>query len=132
MAPSGDRAGLVLDYVRQCVMTVLRRGASEGVGPRDRLMDLGVDSLMAVELRNLIGKGLRLSRPLPATLMFDYPTPAAIADYVAAQLAFANGHPAPTAETVEAVDGRAGAATAVADLTDAEVEALLIEKLDRM
>jgi hypothetical protein len=37
---------------------------------------------MAVELRNLLGAGLGVDRPLSATLVFDYPTVAAVADHL--------------------------------------------------
>jgi acyl transferase domain-containing protein/SAM-dependent methyltransferase len=124
-APAAERLELLTDYVRTCVMSVLRRDTSSPVGRHDRLMDLGVDSLMAVELRNMLHTGLRLPRRLPATLMFDYPTIAAIAAHLDGQLEA----PGPAPQKVEA----AGAiATRLDELSDAEVEALLIEKLDRM
>jgi hypothetical protein len=45
-------------------------------------MDLGMDSLMAVQLRNALSTALALQSPLPSTLMFDYPTINAIANYL--------------------------------------------------
>lgn len=121
-----ERDELLTEYVRRSVMQVLRRDLSSPVGRHDRLMDLGLDSLMAVELRNLITTGLRLPFRLPATLMFDFPTIAAIAAYLGRQL-----------DATEAAGGDSSARTApigssIDHLSEAEVEALLIEKLERM
>ena len=53
--------------------------------PIDRpLMDLGLDSLMAVELRN--GLSTLVGRPLPATIAFDYPSVGALAAHLLAEL----------------------------------------------
>ena len=47
-------------------------------------MQAGLDSLGAVELRNAIASKFSIS--VPATLAFDYPTPAALAEFVAAKV----------------------------------------------
>ncbi|MFD4509060.1 type I polyketide synthase [Streptomyces sp. NPDC058457] len=99
-----DRTAL-LDLVRTVAAEALGYDGADAIG-RDRVFkDLGCDSLTAVELRNKlsVATGLRL----PVTLVFDYPTPTAVVDHLAAEL----GEPEARAETAAAVPSAGAAVT---------------------
>ncbi len=80
--PAAKCRGVLLGYVREETFKVLALDpSSDFVDPRQPLSELGLDSLMAVQLRNTLGKTLK--RDLPATLLFDYPTIDSLTDFLA-------------------------------------------------
>jgi ubiquinone/menaquinone biosynthesis C-methylase UbiE len=81
-APQTERHEILVTLVRQCLARALRVPDPDTLERRRRLVELGVDSLMAVEFRNRLAKRLELSDPLPATLVFDHPSIEALAEYV--------------------------------------------------
>jgi polyene macrolide polyketide synthase len=94
-----ERRQFMLDFVCSHVATVLDHHEQKGIEVTSAFKEIGFDSLTSVELRNRLaaGTGLRL----PGAVVFDYPTPAALADYLQVLVlgpekanGHSNGHPA--------------------------------------
>ncbi|THA60913.1 SDR family NAD(P)-dependent oxidoreductase, partial [Streptomyces sp. A0642] len=83
-APADRRSDLVTEMVQREVATVLGVSGPGSLSPKQVLKDLGLDSLMAVELRRRLSAESGIS--LPATLAFDYPTPDHIARLVLSRM----------------------------------------------
>ena len=75
-----ERVRRLEEYLRKEIAAVLGLSSGAALDGRTRLFDLGMDSLMAVELRNRIGAGLRCT--VRATLLFDYPTVEVLSAYL--------------------------------------------------
>jgi polyketide synthase 12 len=84
-ASTHERARIVLDTVRAHAATVLGHPSPAAIEARQTFKELGFDSLSAVELRNRLSAVAALN--LPATLVFDYPTPALVAEHLEGVLA---------------------------------------------
>ncbi|MFF4507858.1 SDR family NAD(P)-dependent oxidoreductase [Streptomyces sp. NPDC001401] len=77
-----ERAARVLELVCEEASHALGLPSAQSVRPDQPLRDLGMDSVTAVDLRNRLGT--RIGARLPATLLFDHPTPARLADHLLA------------------------------------------------
>lgn len=129
------RKPLLQAHIREQATRVLGLSGSYTLDVQQPLREIGLDSLMAVELRNALSANLQ--RKLPATLLFDYPTIEALTEFLNHQL-WPEAKPASEDFLEEAKPITVGATTAsteaaeVAKLSDEEAEALLQAELDAL
>ncbi|WP_190127174.1 phosphopantetheine-binding protein, partial [Streptomyces inusitatus] len=75
-----ERHDAVLDIVRAVAAAVLGHADADSMEDDRSFQELGLTSLTAVELRNRLGQAVGLA--LPATLVFDHPSPAAVTGHL--------------------------------------------------
>jgi acyl carrier protein/NAD(P)-dependent dehydrogenase (short-subunit alcohol dehydrogenase family) len=83
-ADASQRAEIVTEWLQDEVSAVLGLADSRSVPLGQGLFEMGMDSLMSVELRKRLERGI--GRSVPATLTFNYPNIAALAAYLQREL----------------------------------------------
>ncbi|MEE1825227.1 SDR family NAD(P)-dependent oxidoreductase, partial [Streptomyces sp. BE20] len=82
--PAPEAQQVLTGLVTELAAAALRRPADEPVAAHGTFFETGFDSLTAVELHSRLTAATGLA--LPVTLAFDYPTPAALARHLYAEL----------------------------------------------
>ncbi|MGR9105454.1 MAG: type I polyketide synthase [Gammaproteobacteria bacterium] len=110
----------LIEIVSAEAAAVLGLNSKQGLAPEQRLFEAGIDSLMAMELRSRLQTSI--GKPLPATLVFDYPSVAELTRFLYEELTESEEASAefrPREEDLET-------------LSDEELEARLLQKLDAL
>jgi short-subunit dehydrogenase/acyl carrier protein len=97
--PVPQRAGFVTEFLQREVQNFLR--LAQPPATTSRFLDLGTDSLMAIELRNRLHSQFGGAFTINATAVFDYPTIGGLAEYLVGQLPELDAQPG-EAESVAA------------------------------
>jgi NADPH:quinone reductase-like Zn-dependent oxidoreductase/NADP-dependent 3-hydroxy acid dehydrogenase YdfG/acyl carrier protein len=127
--PEAERNDLILAFVRQRVARVIGVENGDGLDPLVPFTNLGVDSLMAVEMRNALASSL--GRQLPPSLIYDYPNISTLAAFVASELMgpSSSNQPAAKAPGADEADKWEEAASRLDELSEREMADLLAAQL---
>ncbi|WP_437494041.1 type I polyketide synthase [Sorangium sp. So ce1014] len=124
----GARRAMVAEHVQGEVDRVLGMDPSQKAPPQRGFFDMGMDSLMAVELKNQLQRSV--GRPLPSMVVFNHPTIEALAEHLASLL-LDDGAPALPLEHAGA-PMRAEMIDEVEQLSDHEMTALIDRELSSL
>ncbi|MVF11049.1 SDR family NAD(P)-dependent oxidoreductase [Ketobacter sp. MCCC 1A13808] len=130
-APIDERTPMLVDMICEQIKRVMGLDESDTINPNQPLQELGLDSLMAVELRNILCA--LIGKQLPATLMFKYPTVSSLSTFLIQDM-----FPEEAAEEAQQEEQAAADAQAqqdedendqLDDLSDDELAAMLAAEL---
>ena len=128
--PAEERRALIVEHVRQHVARVISAPDPAALNITQGLFEMGLDSLMSVELKGKLESSV--GKPLPSTLTFNYPTIADLARYLDESVLAAptpvESAPtaAPAAPAAEAPEGD------IEDMSEDDLAALLASKLSKL
>lgn len=132
-APAEQRGPLLLQLVRHQVAAVLGYANDDGIPVERGFFELGLDSLMSVELKRRLEAAV--GQTLPSTLTFNYPNVVALTGFLD-ELLFANAEQ-PTTETTAAPSAVSRAPDRDRrqdhdELSDDQLEAELLARLEKL
>ncbi|MEN8215014.1 MAG: type I polyketide synthase [Pseudomonadota bacterium] len=116
-----EKHTILLNFVAETAQQVVGIDTSDTLDIDKPLMELGMDSLMAVEIRNRLGKGLDAS--LPVSLLFNYPTVDEVVKYLEKEVIIFDKEHTEKAQSDEEFDY-------LDDLNQDELEALINREID--
>jgi hypothetical protein len=114
---------LLTQLIEEKIRLTLRLEPTQPIMPGQPLQELGLDSLLSIELRNALG--IAVNRTLPATLLFNYPTLYALTDFLFREL---GGAVVPGAADRKAKPVRKSLVEDIESLSDDDVNRMLGEK----
>jgi acyl transferase domain-containing protein/acyl-CoA synthetase (AMP-forming)/AMP-acid ligase II/aryl carrier-like protein len=149
LLPEGDRPAALSAHLQQAIAKLLGRPAAS-LDPHQGFTDLGLDSLTTIELTHQLQQ--QVPQPLPNALLYSYPTLASLTEYLlhrfetnpdSAESSVLSHEQNATANEAENglqhetlnrfANGPANdSEAAIAQLSEAEAEALLLRELDRL
>ena len=125
--PAGNRLSLLEVRIAEKAVRVLGIDGGQPPDPRRPLQEMGLDSLMAVELRNALAQGS--GRTLPSTLLFDHPTIEALVAFLAPLLGIGPETGIPTGGPSQGLGtAAANVVSRIEEMSDEEVDRLLAER----
>ena len=125
--PAGRRLAMLKAHVESAASRALGATGTRSLDPRRPLHELGLDSLMSVELRNTLATSL--GRALSATLLFDYPTVESLTHYLAKDVLHLELQARTSSEDPGAPNQKD--LKELQAMSEEEAESLLLAELDR-
>jgi NAD(P)-dependent dehydrogenase (short-subunit alcohol dehydrogenase family) len=126
--PAGRRLAILKAHVESAASRALGATGSTSFDPQRPLHELGLDSLMSVELRNALATSL--GRSLPTTLLFDYPTVESLTHYLAKNVLNLELTD-PTASEIRVPPANKDLEE-LREMSESEAESLLLAELDQL
>ncbi|OUS03282.1 hypothetical protein A9Q81_07830 [Gammaproteobacteria bacterium 42_54_T18] len=127
VAPIDERTPMLIDKICEQIKLVMGLEDDEIIDPNQPLQELGLDSLMAVELRNILCA--LIDKQLPATLMFKYPTVASLSTFLIDDM-FKDDMPVEEGVQVAVIEEEVEEEEdSLDDLSEEELEAMLNDEL---
>jgi acyl transferase domain-containing protein/NADPH:quinone reductase-like Zn-dependent oxidoreductase/NADP-dependent 3-hydroxy acid dehydrogenase YdfG len=126
--PAGRRLAILKTHIESAAARALGATGGRSLDPRRPLHELGLDSLMSVELRNALATSL--GRPLSSTLLFDYPTVESLTHYLGKDVLHLEFADRGSSEESVASDNKD--LQELKEISESEAESLLLAELDQL